>query len=62
MSLYDIRGGLVRVLVNELQRRGRHLVVWDGRAMNGYIASSGLYVCALQAADHREVMKMILLR
>jgi hypothetical protein len=62
MSIYDIRGELVRVLVNNPQSGGEYLVPWDGHTMNGHIASSGLYFCALQAAHNREVMKMILIR
>ena len=62
LSIYDVRGELVKVLLDGFQSQGEYLARWDGRTLGGHAASSGLYFCALQVGDHREVMKMVLLR
>jgi|GEM_PF-2042748 len=62
LEVYNVRGQLVRRLVQADQGPGIHHAVWDGTDLNGGPASSGLYFCRLQAAGHRKVIKAILLR
>jgi hypothetical protein len=62
LSIYDVRGELVRVLVDALQGEGEHFTSWDGRDQAGREASSGLYFCALEAEGFQDMMKMVLLR
>ncbi len=62
LSIFNVRGELVKVLVNGMQEVGQRLVSWDGRTWSGEIAGSGLYICKLQAGDYQETMKMVLLR
>ncbi|KPL17875.1 MAG: hypothetical protein AMJ92_10580 [candidate division Zixibacteria bacterium SM23_81] len=62
MRIYDVRGNLIGMLVDEVQSRGEYRVSWDGRTRNRLACGSGLYFCMLQFGDHQEVMKMILLR
>ena len=62
LNVYDVNGKLVKVLADGLQAVGQYQVRWDGRDYRGHNVSSGLYFCAFQAGDHREVMKMVLLR
>jgi flagellar hook assembly protein FlgD len=62
VKIYDVRGELVRVLVDGIQQPGEHVARWDGRSLEGRPAGSGLYFCSLQAGDHLEVVKMVLLR
>jgi len=63
LSIYNIFGQKVRVLVNtERKNAGCHIVHWDGRDENGGILSSGIYFYKLQTDNHTEIKKMILSR
>ncbi len=62
LSIYDMTGHLVRVLVSETRIAGRHLVKWNGRDLRGRQVSSGIYFCKLRAGDLVQVKKMGLLR
>lgn len=43
LSVYDVRGRLVRSLVDEAQGAGYHSVVWDGRDQSGRAVGPGVY-------------------
>jgi len=43
LKIYDIRGALVDVLVNQLQNAGLHTVSWYGKDSNDENVNSGLY-------------------
>jgi hypothetical protein len=57
LSIYNLLGQKVAVLVSEKQTAGRHLVEWNA---SGF--PSGIYYYQLEAGDYREIKKMILLR
>lgn len=57
LTVYNILGEQVAVLVSEKQAAGSHQVVWDA----GMFAS-GLYFYCLETNQFRDVKKMILLR
>jgi len=62
VSVYDIRGALVRELVNETVAAGVHRVIWDGRDGRGSKVGSGIYFCRLAAGEFSETRRMVLLR
>jgi len=62
LAIYDIRGALVRELVDETVAAGVHQVVWDGRDGRGHAVASGVYFCHLEAGEFRETRRMVLLR
>lgn len=43
LAIYDIRGTLVRTLIQKEYRRGTYQIVWDGRDNAGGEVSSGIY-------------------
>jgi hypothetical protein len=47
ISIYDISGKLVKVLVNESRTAGSHSVKWDGRDSAGNAMPSGIYLCRM---------------
>ncbi len=49
LAVYDLRGGLIRVLVDERLPAGRHSVRWDGRGDAGQGVAAGSYVVRLSA-------------
>jgi hypothetical protein len=62
INIYNLRGQLVRRLVNGIYTSGQHLVVWDGTDDTGIIVGSGVYFYRMQAGDYSNIKKMILLK
>jgi hypothetical protein len=62
VDVYDIRGALVRRLVNEKLPAGHHRATWDGRDDRGHRAASGIYLCRLETEESQETRRMVLLR
>jgi flagellar hook assembly protein FlgD len=62
LEVYDLSGGLVRVLENGTMGEGRHTTTWDGRDEAGHAVPSGVYLYALEGEDFRESRKMVLIR
>jgi hypothetical protein len=62
VTVYDVRGRVVRVLHDGPIARGRHTLVWDGRDARGSSVSSGVYFVRLILGDDVSARKMMLLR
>jgi hypothetical protein len=62
LKIYNIRGQLVRTLVDEYQAVGERTVTWDGRDENGQELASGVYLYRLKAGDFSQTNKMVLIR
>ena len=62
LALYDLRGRLVRTLVDEVREAGAYNVFWDGRDDSGRQVPSGIYFYRMKAGDFNRTRKMILLK
>ncbi|MBN1163946.1 MAG: VCBS repeat-containing protein [Candidatus Krumholzibacteriota bacterium] len=62
LAVYDIKGSLIRSLVNRPLSGGRHEVAWNGTNNRGEAVASGVYFSQLRIGGFREMKKMILLR
>lgn len=62
VDIYDVRGALVRRLVNAETRAGHHRAAWDGRDGRGNRAASGIYFCRLETGEFQETRRIVLLR
>jgi flagellar hook assembly protein FlgD len=63
LSIYNIKGQLVRKLVdNETFKKGSHSVMWDGKNNNGKEVSSNVYLYRLRVGDKSISKKMLLVR
>ena len=62
MSIYDIEGKLVRVVVDEPFGAGVQEVVWDGIDTEGSLVSSGIYFYCLKAGKNVLTRKMVLIK
>ncbi|MEW6752730.1 MAG: FlgD immunoglobulin-like domain containing protein [Candidatus Latescibacterota bacterium] len=62
LTLYDLAGQRVRVLVDGLQAAGPHAVTWDGNDPAGRAVGSGVYLCRLTLAHETQVRRLAVLR
>jgi hypothetical protein len=62
LRVYDVSGGLVRVLVDGRRPAGHHEAHWDSRDETGAVVASGVYFYRLEAGDYLETRKMVLLK
>jgi hypothetical protein len=62
MEIRDIRGRLVRVLVDSQQVPGSYMVRWDGRDSSRRNAAAGIYLVMLEVNNMRLTRKIMLLR
>lgn len=62
LTVYDVLGRQVRVLVSEQQQAGRHTVQWNGRDESGHRMASGVYLARLVVGGTTKVRKMTFVR
>jgi hypothetical protein len=62
LSIYDLRGHQVRILVDGEQKPGRYTVQWDGRDGHGIVVPSGIYLYRIQWGDVVETKRMVVLK
>jgi C1A family cysteine protease len=62
LKVYDLKGGVVRTLVDETQSAGIHQVIWDGRSDQGGRVPSGVYFCRAEAGSQVSALKLVLLK
>ena len=62
LALYDLRGRLVRTLVQAALPAGSHAVTWDGRDKQGRAAAAGVYLARLTAAGRTVTTRLALVR
>ena len=60
LQIYDIRGRLIRTLVQTRQNPVEYTVQWDGRNRNNLIVATGTYFVRLQANNFQQVQKISL--
>ncbi len=62
LTIYDIRGRLIRTLIDSELEPGAHKVHWDGRDDRGGSVSSGVYLYQLKAGSEMFTRKMTVLK
>ena len=62
LKIYNTLGQEMRTLVDEKQTAGQYSVIWDGLDQFGMMASSGIYIYNIEAGEHTESRKMLLIR
>jgi hypothetical protein len=63
LTIYDIRGRLIKKLVDEKKEAGYYSVNWDGRDRIGHRVSSGIYLYRMQIDRNLvSTKKMVLLK
>jgi hypothetical protein len=62
LRIYDVRGRLVRTLVDALQSPGEKWVVWYGRDNRGAGVATGVYFYRMTGPGYEMTKKMVLVR
>ena len=62
VTVFDVRGAVVKRLVEDIRDEGIWTVGWDGTADSGEVVSSGVYLVRILAAGADEVRKVTLAR
>ncbi|MDD3643065.1 MAG: FlgD immunoglobulin-like domain containing protein, partial [Candidatus Krumholzibacteria bacterium] len=62
LGVFDVRGALVRTLVNGPVAGGRHEITWNGANDRGVGVASGVYFAKFMTGGTTAVKKMVLLR
>jgi len=61
INIYDIRGRLMRKLVDQEKKPGSYQVHWGGRNDKGQQVSSGVYLYRIDAGEFISTRKMVML-
>jgi len=62
ITVYDLRGGMVRNVKNEKTSGGRHVDGWDGLNDQGNEVAEGLYFLAIETPEYSVRYKLLLVR
>ena len=62
LTVYDITGRRLAVLVDGMREAGRHAVEWNGRDAAGHAVASGIYLYRLETGGATATRKMTLIR
>ncbi len=59
MQVFNLRGQMVRTLVQGSKSAGEFSYLWDGKDAAGRAVSSGIYLCRLRIGDRQTVQKLL---
>ena len=62
LNIYNLKGQLVRKLVNKELAAGNHQMLWDGKDTRGSSVSSGIYFYRMEAGSYKATQKMMLMK
>lgn len=62
LSVYNVRGQLVRTLLDRTAHEGEHSILWDGTTQAGSQVSPGIYFYVLSTPISTQTKKLVLLK
>ncbi|MDP8220270.1 MAG: T9SS type A sorting domain-containing protein, partial [Candidatus Stygibacter frigidus] len=62
IDIYNVRGQMVRTLVNEYMDAGNHDIIWNGVDDHGQKLGSGVYFYNMKFGKYTSTKKMILMK
>jgi hypothetical protein len=62
IEIFNIRGQLIRTLLDEVKANGHHNVVWDGKDFRGKAVAGGIYHCRMQSKAYQANIRILLLK
>ncbi|MFA7058134.1 MAG: T9SS type A sorting domain-containing protein, partial [Candidatus Cloacimonadales bacterium] len=62
LSIYNIKGQLVKSLLDDEAIAGPHSVVWNGKDNRGKSVASGIYFAKIKTGTSTQTKKMLLMK
>lgn len=62
VTIYNVKGQVVRTLVSDNLPAGNHRVIWNGKDANNRSVSSGIYMYRMEAPGYTKTLKMMLMK
>jgi hypothetical protein len=62
MQVYNLKGQIIKTLINEEYQAGYHTAVWDATNNAGNRVSSGIYILQMKSESFSKTIKLSLLR
>jgi hypothetical protein len=62
LNIYNLKGQLVKSLVDEALKSGDHKLVWDGKDSEGNLVGSGIYFYHLEMGNFKRINKMLMMK
>ena len=62
LVIYNLKGQVVKSLVNKDLPSGMHTLVWNGKDENERSVASGVYFYRLQSRNYQATNKMLLMK
>ncbi|MEJ2627508.1 MAG: InlB B-repeat-containing protein, partial [bacterium] len=62
LSVYNMKGNLIRILVDEPKQKGEYDIIWDGMDHNNHQVSTGIYVVRMKVGNQILIRKVTLLK
>lgn len=62
LNIYNVKGQLVKTLVNDKVNAGKHIVRWNGENNRNQVVTSGVYFYKLETKSTVKVNKMLLMK
>ncbi len=62
LKIYNVKGELIKTIVDGKQNRGLHNVSWDGKDNQNKAVSSGIYFYQINTPNFKQQKKMLLLK
>ena len=62
LEVYNLKGQLVKTLVNEVIESGNHIATWNGTDNSNKPVSSGVYLYKMKSGNYISTKKMILMK
>lgn len=59
LTLYDLQGKLIKILINQNLSPGHYLTKWDRTVPSGNLAPSGMYILKLEEGTHSFATKVM---
>ena len=60
LEIYNMKGDLIKVLVDDNMAGGTHMIEWDNRSANGTRASSGIYFYRLSLNNFLQTKQLVI--
>ena len=62
LEVFNLKGEIVNILLDDYRPAGIHNVIWDGKDNNGRAVNSGIYFYRMKSGSYTSSRKMILVK